>query len=604
MFSREYLPFEYPCYGTSDFRSPGYGLRSPDGHTISDARYVSHEILNGKPSLSGLPSSYCREEDGAQTLRITLEDQLLDLQIHLVYTVFPNYDIITRHVEFANCGQAPLHLTRALSMSLDMKHGPRQMLQLCGTALRETYAERRDIGTGTTGFESRRGISSHQHNPFVALVEPDTTETHGEVFAVSLVYSGSFLVQVERDMYGSVRLQAGINPLEFDWLLEPGEGFTTPEAVLVHSGQGLEQMSLRFHRFFRERMARGQFQYQPRPVLLNTWEASYFTFSHESIMELARAAADTGVELLVVDDGWFGHRDNDKSSLGDWYPDRKKLPEGVAGLCRDINALGLQMGLWFEPEMISPDSDLYRAHPDWCLHVPGRKRTQWRSQLVLDLTRADVRDYLVETISEVLASCPIRYVKWDCNRRLSEAGSALLPPERAGEVFHRYVLDLYDVLERITGRFPHILFENCASGGARFDPAMMCFFSQNWASDNTDAVSRLKIQHGASMVYPPLWITSHISASPNHQLARPTALSFREHVCQPFNLGYELNLLQMSPEEREEMKAQILRYKALRPLVQFGDFYRLRNPFEGADTAWTVNRPWCCRYGTPGWRRI
>ena len=246
------------------------------------------------------------------------------------------------------------------------------------------------------------------------------------------------------------------------------------------------------------------------------------------------------------------------------------------------------MGLWFEPEMISPDSDLYRAHPDWCLHVPGRKRTQWRSQLVLDLTRADVRD-LVETISEVLASCPIRYVKWDCNRRLSEAGSALLPPERAGEVFHRYVLGLYDVLERITGRFPHILFENCASGGARFDPAMMCFFSQNWASDNTDAVSRLKIQHGASMVYPPLWITSHISASPNHQLARPTALSFREYVCQPFNLGYELNLLQMSPEEREEMKAQILRYKALRPLVQFGDFYRLRNPFEGADTAWMVS---------------
>lgn len=589
MFSREYLPFEYPCYGSSDFRSPAYSIRDVNGSHISDARYVSHQIVSGKPPIPSLPSSYCECPEDAQTLVISLQDPVLKMQIDLFYTAFEESDVITRHTEFRNYGGDSIRLTRALSLSMDLKHGPTQMLELCGTALRETHVERRSIGTGISGFESRRGISSHQHNPFAALLNPETTETNGEAWAVSLVYSGNFTFQAERDMYGSVRFQAGINPFGFEWCLKPGERFATPEALLVHSSHGLEEMSLRFHRFLRTRIARGKFRDQMRPILLNTWEASYFTFTHNSIMELAKAAASTGIELLVLDDGWFGHRDNARSSLGDWYPDLKKLPQGIQGLFRDINALGLDMGIWFEPEMISPDSDLYRAHPDWCLHVPDRKRTQWRYQLMLDLTRQDVQDYIVESVSNILSSCNIRYVKWDCNRRITEAGSALLPKEQSGEVFHRYVLGLYAVLDRIVKQFPNVLFENCASGGARFDPGMMCYFSQNWVSDNTDAVSRLKIQHGASMVYPPVWITSHISASPNHQLERPAPISFREHVCQPFNLGYELNLLQMSQEELAEVSLQVSRYKKLRPLVQFGNFHRLLSPFEGGLTAWMVS---------------
>lgn len=589
MFSREYLPFEYPCYGTSDFRSPGYEIVDFQGNRITDARYVSHKILTGKPAIAGLPSSHCTKPDEAQTLIITLQDPVLNLQIDLYYTAFEKRNVITRHTEFKNLGTEAIHLTRALSFSMDMKHGPGQMLQLCGTALRETNMERRDIGTGMTGFESRRGISSHQHNPFVALVNPDTTETAGEVFAASLVYSGNFTMQTERDMYGSIRFQAGINPIGFDWYLKAQVSFATPEVLLVHSSNGLEQMSLTYHHFMRDCIARGEFAHRPRPVLLNTWEASYFSFTHDSIMELAKVAAKTGIELLVLDDGWFGHRDNDRSSLGDWYPDPKKLPHGITGLCRDINALGLQMGLWFEPEMISPDSDLYRAHPDWCLHTLDRKRTQWRNQLVLDLSRADVCDYVVESVSKVLSSCHIQYVKWDCNRRLTEAGSTILPAEHSGEIFHRYILGLYSILDRIMNRFPHILFENCASGGARFDPAMMCYFSQNWASDNTDAVSRLKIQYGASMVYPPVWITSHISASPNHQMDRVTPMSFREHVCQPFNLGYELNLLQMPEDELREVSSQIERYRKIRSYVQFGDFYRLLSPYDGNHAAWMVS---------------
>lgn len=589
MFSREYLPFEYPCYGTSDFRTPAYDLTDSQGCGISDPRFVSWEIVPGKPPLDGLPSSYCDSPEEAQTLILTLRDPVSALQLELFYTAFEDSDVITRHTRLTNGGQEPVQLNAAASMSLDMKHGTDEMIQLCGTALRETHIEKRGLGTGITAIESLRGISSHQANPFAAFVNRDTTETQGEAFALSLVYSGNFRIQAEKDMYGSMRLQAGINPCHFRWQLAPGSSFTTPEALLVYSGEGLGTMSRCFHRFMRRHIARGEYRDAVRPVLLNTWEAFYFSFQHDSVLELARTAKKAGVELLVLDDGWFGHRDDDRSSLGDWYPDKKKLPRGIRGLCEDITAMGLKMGLWFEPEMISPDSDLYRAHPDWCLHVPGRKRTQWRSQLVLDMGRADVQQYLIDTISQVLGSCELSYVKWDCNRRITEAGSAALPPQQQGEVMHRYVLGLYAVIQALTERFPHILFENCASGGARFDPGMMCYFSQNWASDNTDAVSRLKIQYGASLVYPPVWITSHISASPNHQLDRPCPLQFREHVCQSFNLGYELDLLKMQPEELSQLNRQIETYKQLRAWTQFGDFYRIKSPFDGPDTAWMIS---------------
>ena len=589
MFSREYLPFEYPCYGTSDFRTPAFDLIDSQGYGISDPRLVSWQIVPGKPELDGLPSSYCESPEEAQTLILTLKDAVSALEIELFYTAFENLDVITRHARLRNGGSEALMLQGAASMSLDMKHGAEEMIQLCGTALRETHMEKRSLGTGITAIESLRGISSHQANPFAAFVSRNTTETQGEAFAVSLVYSGNFRIQAEKDMYGSMRLQAGIHPHGFRWKLEPGGSFTTPEALLVYSGEGLGTMSRCFHRFLRSRVSRGEYRDQVRPVLLNTWEAFYFSFRRDGILELAQAAKKAGIELLVLDDGWFGHRDNERSSLGDWYPDAKKLPDGIRGLCEDINAMGLKMGLWFEPEMVSPDSDLYRAHPDWCIHVPDRKRTQWRNQLVLDLSRQDVQQYIIDSLSAILGSCNLSYVKWDCNRRITEAGSAALPADRQGELMHRYVLGLYAVMKTLTERFPHILFENCASGGARFDPGMMCYFSQNWASDNTDAVSRLKIQYGASLVYPPIWITSHISASPNHQLNRPCALKFREHVCQPFNLGYELNLLQMPQEELALLHEQIETYKQLRPLVQFGDFYRILSPFAGSETAWMIS---------------
>lgn len=587
-FSFEYLPQEYPSYGTSDFRPGAYQIRDLNGDRISDARYVDHEIVSGKPGIPGLPACYAENGDNTETLIIRLRDEHLKLEIKLYYSVLEDYDVIARHTEFNYLGDEKLYLENALSMSLDSIYGYDEMIQLCGTALREKHMVRRQLGNGITAIESKRGISSHQQSPFCALISDKTTEHTGDAWGVSLVYSGNFIIRTDNDMYNAVRLQAGINPETFCWELNSGDSFHTPEVILVYSGEGLNGMSQRFHKVFLERLARGYWKDKERPVLLNTWEACYFDFTHDKVVDLARAAKKAGMDLLVMDDGWFGHRDNDKSSLGDWFVNERKLPHGLKGLADDVNALGLKLGIWFEPEMISPDSELYTAHPDWCIHVDGRKRHTWRNQLVLDLSRDDVCDYIIESLSAVLSSANIEYVKWDNNRRITEAGSANLPAERKGELFHRYVLNLYRILETLTSRFPKVLFENCASGGARFDPGMMYYFSQTWASDNTDAISRLKIQYGTSLQMPPMWITSHISASPNHQLDRPSPLPFREAVCSPFNLGYELNLLKLSDEDLAEIACQAERYKAIRKLVQFGKFSRLQSPFDSDYTAWQV----------------
>ncbi len=587
-FSLEYLPQEYPSYGNTDYRPAAYQVRDTNGDRISDARYVGHEIVKGKPGIPGLPACYANAEDNAETLIIRLRDEHLKLEVLLYYSVLEDYDVIARHTEFNYLGEEKLYLENALSFSLDSIYGYEQMIQLCGTALREKHMVRRALGNGITAIESTRGISSHQQSPFCALMNNNTTEHAGDAWGVSLVYSGNFILRTDNDMYNAVRLQAGIHPDTFCWELTPGAAFHTPEALLVYSGEGLNGMSQRFHKVYLERLARGNWKDKERPVLLNTWEACYFNFDHDKVVSLARAAKKAGMDLLVLDDGWFGHRDNDKSSLGDWFENKRKLPKGLKGLAEDVNALGLKLGVWFEPEMISPDSELYRAHPDWCIHVEGRKRSTWRSQLVLDLSRDEVCDYVIERLCDVLSSANIEYVKWDNNRRIAQPGSACLPAERKGELFHRYVLNLYRILETVTGRFPNVLFENCASGGARFDPGMMYYFSQTWASDNTDAISRLKIQYGTSLQMPPMWITSHISASPNHQLERPSPLPFREAVCSGFNLGYELNLLQLSDEDLSEIARQAERYKAIRKLVQFGRFSRLQSPFDSDYTAWQV----------------
>ena len=584
--SLDTLPQEYPGYGTSDFRHPAYQVKFADGSTASELVYDSHRILQGKPKLPGLPATYAERDDEAETLEITMKDPAAGLTVVLSYTVFEKWNAITRSARLINGGSSAIEVQRALSMSVDFAHDRYDLLQLSGAWARERYVHRRPLVPGLQAVESRRGASSHVQNPFVALLERGADETRGDVYGVSLVYSGSFTAGVEVDQFHAPRLFIGINPFDFGWRLKPGESFQTPEAVLVFSAEGLGGMSRKFHDLYRSRLCRGTFRDKTRPILVNNWEATYFDFNADKIEAIARAGKELGIELFVLDDGWFGKRDSDNSSLGDWFVDRRKLPNGLEDLARRVRDLGMQFGLWFEPEMVSPDSELYRAHPDWCLHIEGRRRTEARQQLILDLTREDVQDYIVRTISDVLSSAPITYVKWDMNRNMTEIGSAKLPPERQRETAHRYMLGLYSVLERITSAFPHVLFESCSGGGGRFDPGMLYYMPQTWTSDNTDAISRLKIQYGTSIVYPVSAMGAHVSAVPNHQVGRVTPLETRGHVALSGNFGYELDLTKFTDEEKEIVKAQTALCKEIRHLVQFGDFYRLLSPFEGNAAAW------------------
>ncbi|RED89382.1 alpha-galactosidase [Cohnella phaseoli] len=580
------LPQEYPAYGGGDFRHPAFQVQLEDGSTVSEFACTAHRIFSGKPELEGLPSTYAEREDEAQTLELTLKDELSGLEAVLSYTVFAAHDAIARSVRLTNGGRSPLRLLRAMSASVDFNRDSFRMLQLSGSWARERDLYARELVPGIQSIESRRGSSSHQHNPFIALVAPGADEQQGEAYGFSLVYSGSFVAQTEVDQFKTARVSIGINPFDFEWRLEPGESFQTPEAVMVYSSEGLGGMSRTYHRLYRTRLCRGVHRDRARPVLVNNWEATYFQFNADKIESIAKVGRELGIELFVLDDGWFGRRDSDNCSLGDWKVDYRKLPGGLEDLAARVNRLDMRFGLWFEPEMVSPDSDLYRAHPDWCLHVPGRRRTEGRQQLVLDLSREDVCDYLIESIGSVLRSAPITYVKWDMNRNMTEIGSALLLPHRQRETAHRYMLGLYRVLEAITSQFPDILFESCSGGGGRFDPGMLYYMPQTWASDNTDAIHRLRIQYGTSMVYPVSSMGAHVSAVPNHQTGRLTSLQTRADVAMSGNFGYELDLTQMTDEEKEEVKKQVEFYKEIRHVVQFGEFYRLRSPFEGNDAAW------------------
>lgn len=584
--SLDTLPQEFPGYGGSDFRVPAYQVQMEEGTTVSELVYESHRIYAGKALLEGLPSTYTEDESEAESIDIVLADPIIGLKVILTYTVFRDLDAITRSVRFVNESHQSIKLLRALSFGIDMSHSDFDMLHLSGTWARERHIERRPLTTGGSVIESRRGASSHSLNPFMALLSKQADEDHGEVYGFSLVYSGNFVAQAEVDPYGTTRVVMGINSFDFSWLLEPGQSFQTPEAVLVYSAEGIGGMSRNYHKLYRTRLCRGQYRDRHRPVLINNWEATYFNFNADKIEELAQVGKELGLELLVLDDGWFGKRDNDKSSLGDWFVDRNKLPQGMPDLVNRVKQQGLEFGLWFEPEMVSPDSDLYRAHPDWCLHVPGRRRTEARQQLILDYSRQDVRDYIVKVITAILASSPITYVKWDMNRNMTEIGSAQLPPERQRETAHRYMLGLYEVMERITSAFPNVLFESCSGGGGRFDPGMLYYMPQTWTSDNTDAVERLKIQYGTSIVYPISTMGAHVSAVPNHQVHRTTPLDMRGHVAMSGNFGYELDLTTFTEADKEAVKKQVALYKQLRPLIQFGEFYRLINPFEHTSAAW------------------
>ncbi|MDP4104279.1 MAG: alpha-galactosidase [Bacillota bacterium] len=585
-FSLDTLPQEYPAYGNSDFRTPAYQIQLENGSTITDLHYKTHSIYKGKRPLEGLPAVYVEEKDEAETLEVVLEDSLINLQVFLTYTIFKEFNVVTRSVRFQNQGKEKLKILRALSTNVDFRDDQFDLLTLYGSHINERNIVRRPIVPGNQLIESRRGASSHQQNPFFALLRKNTDEEKGEVYGFSLVYSGNFLAQVEVDQFHTARASMGINPFDFTWLLKPNESFQLPEVVMVYSDEGLEEMSRTYHELYRTRLCRGTYRDLIRPILINNWEATYMKFTAEKIIEIAKAAQEVGIELFVLDDGWFGKRDNAKSSLGDWVVNKQKLPKGLADLAKRIRKMGLEFGLWFEPEMVSVDSDLYRKYPDWCLHVPNRRRSEGRNQLVLDLSRKEVCDYLIAAVSRILQSAPITYVKWDMNRHLTEIGSKNLPSEQQRETAHRYILGLYHVMDEITSKFPDILFESCSGGGGRFDPGMLYYMPQVWTSDNTDAVSRLKIQYGTSIVYPAITMGAHVSAVPNHQVKRVTSLDMRGNVAMSGNFGYELDLTKLAEKEKEKIKEQITFYKDIRHIIQFGIFYRLLNPFSGNEAAW------------------
>lgn len=585
-FSLEHIRQEYPVYGTTDYRHPAVEILQENGSRISDFQYVSHMIAEGKPALSGLPATYTESDEEAKTLCVVLKDELTKIRLELFYTIFASDGILARSARFINEGDAPVHLLTAMSLSLDLPDMDYMWIQLSGAWARERHIKNRRLEQGIQAIDSMRGNSSHNHNPFMVLKRPSATENEGTVIGFSLIYSGNYRIQAEVDTYNTTRVTMGIDPSTFDWKLDWGETFQTPEAVMVYSENGLNGMSQSFHRLYRSRLARGYWRDRPRPILNNNWEATYFDFTEDRLVEIAAKARECGVELFVLDDGWFGERCNDHAGLGDWYANKERLPGGIKRLSELIEALGMKFGLWFEPEMVNKDSDLYRTHPDWIIKTPGRSTSHGRYQFVLDYSRPEVVDHIYEMMEQILSESKISYIKWDMNRSITECYSAALPADRQGEVYHRYILGVYDLYERLTTAFPHVLFESCASGGGRFDPGLLYYAPQGWASDDSDAVERLKIQYGTSMCYPISSIGSHVSVAPNHQVFRNTPLRTRANVAYFGTFGYELDLNKLPPEEIEKVKAQIIFMKEYREVLQFGTFYRLKSPFEGNETVW------------------
>ncbi|KAB8289050.1 alpha-galactosidase [Bifidobacterium ramosum] len=595
-FSLEDTKQEYPVTGNGDLRNMAATIVNPDGSRYADFTYASYAITPGKPKLDGLPATYVEHDDEAETLTITLVDHVTKVELELSYTLYADRPVLARNARFVNHGETTVTLDAAMSVNIDLSDARWTMLDFTGAWGRERHLDERPLHTGVQSIYSLRGHSSHQFNPFLILKRPETTEEAGECFGVSLVYSGNFLGQVEVDNYHVTRLMMGIHPEGFAWPLKPGDAFQTPEAVIAYSADGLNAMSQAYHSLYRTRLARGYWRDRPRPVLINSWESTYMRFDEDKLYGIAAKAHELGVDLFVLDDGWFGHRDNDESSLGDWFADPKKLPNGVEGLARRITSLGMQFGLWFEPEMISKDSKLYKAHPDWMIRVPDRTPLHGRNQFELDFTKPEVVDYIAEQMEKILGTGLVSYVKWDMNRSMTDVFSQGRPAEFQGEVYHRQILGVYALYERLTAKFPKVLFESCASGGGRFDAGMLYYAPQGWISDDSDAIERLKIQYGTSFGYPISSMGSHVSAVPNHQVFRRTPLKTRADVAYFGTFGYELDVNKIPPEEQEEIRGQIAFFKEHYDLIAHGTFYRLISPYganpvglqEGAETAWMV----------------
>lgn len=575
--AHEFAPTECGFYARGDYREPTIIVRRSDGAAMSRLRYVDFDLVDGAPLLEGLPCA----RSGGQTLTVTLADDFSAVKVKLNYTVWDDSDVIARNAEIVNGEEADVTIERAFGFAIDLPTGDYKTLSLVGRWAQERIPQIEDIGHGTRRFQSMRGISSHEMNPFVGILKPDTTENTGDCYGVQLVYSGSFAITTERFDNKPLRVQGGINDIGFNWKLASGESFVTPQALLCFSGEGIGGMSRSYADFIRDRIVNPRFAYAKRPVVVNNWEATYFDFDTDKLFAIIDKAATLGVDTFVLDDGWFGKRDNDDSGLGDWFVNTKKLRGGLKPVIDRCKQNGLKFGLWFEPEMVSEDSDLYRAHPDWAVGKLGNEPSRSRNQLVLDMTRNEVVDYVFEAVSKVLVDNDISYVKWDMNRGVTEAYSMALSADKQGEFYHRYMLGVYDLADRLTKAFPEVFFEGCASGGGRFDAGVLYYFPQIWTSDDTDAYERTKIQWGTATCYPQSAMSCHVSACPNHQTQRITPFNTRGVVASLGPTGYELDPTKLSEQEIAQVKTQIADYEKVADLLLQGDSFRLCNPFSG-----------------------
>lgn len=570
----DFFPMELSCGGVGDYRESCLNVRNEDGRMGCEFFYDSYNILKGKPKLEGLPASFGTDEE-VSTLEITCYDKILDLKVVLSYSAFEKDDVITRNVRLENVGNQHLKIEKVYSACLDMDNEDFAVITLHGSWARERHIQRHPVYFGKQNVSSNKGESGHQEHPFMALVTPETTQTTGRVYAMNFVYSGNFIGQVEQTQFGAVRMVMGINQDEFCWNLKAGDVFQAPEVVMVFSAEGLGKMTRSYHDFYRKHLIRSPYRNQKRPILINNWEATYFNFNTEKLLDIAREAKKDGIEMLVMDDGWFGERNSDNCSLGDWVVNEKKITGGLKYLVDEVNKIGLKFGIWFEPEMISPNSNLYREHPDWAIHIEGREATQSRQQYVLDLSNPEVVDYAYNCVAKILHSANIEYVKWDMNRQLSDLGSNYLDKDSQQELFHRYVLGVYEMQERLITEFPNLLLENCSGGGARFDPGMLYYSPQIWCSDDTDAIERLEIQEGTALVYPLSAMGAHVSVCPNHSVGRNTPFETRGNVALAGTFGYELDITKLSEDERKMIPEQTKMYHKYNDLVREGDYYRI-----------------------------
>lgn len=594
-FQLELIKQEYAGLGKGDYRYPAYQITYPNGSRTSEFEYTGYEVADGKERLKNMPSAFDDQGDDSQTLTVTFKDELANLVLQLHYTVFEKEDVIVRSATFINRDQKAVTLDRALSLQLDLPDHDYDMLQFSGSWARERHLVRTPLRSGIQSIGSLRVASSHQQNPFFALARPHTDNHQGAAFGFNFIYSGNFIDSVEVDQFDTTRVLVGINPDDFGWKLANGESFQTPEAVMTYTSDGLNQMSQQLGAFYQDHLINQHFAHQDRPILINNWEATFMDFNEAKLMKIVEQADKLGIEMFVLDDGWFGHRDDDKSSLGDWFVDQKKFSNGISGFADRVHDKGMKFGLWFEPEMISIDSKLYEKHSDWMIATPGRQGTPARNQYVLDMTRQEVVDYLFEHMSAIIKQTKLDYIKWDMNRNITEMYGAKLPADQQLEFPHRYILGVYQLYARLTEAFPKVLFESCASGGGRFDLGMMYYAPQAWCSDDTDAVERIKIQDGTSYGYTQNMWGAHVSAVPNDQVGRLTSLDTRAAVAYFGDFGYELDITKMAADELATIKKQVAFYKQYRHLFQFGKFYRLDNPDTNNDNVYgwqVVNEDW------------